>query len=213
MTARPMLSTAASLYVIFPILLILTAVSLFLKALQIRREEKNVPNTQISNQTNRQTDTQINRQTNRQITYLLILLLFIYLLVYIWLTFLYRRPAARSILHLMPFWSYREAFEFCPFRIKRLGIARQILLNILLTVPLGLLLPLLLNSKKHPFLLTAAITLILALLTETLQYFTRLGQAELDDIFDNLLGALLGMLILSVGTRILRKHAMKQGNE
>lgn len=208
MTARQMLSTEASLYVIFPILLILTAVSLFLKALQIRREGKNVLNTQISNQTNRQTD----RQTNRQITHLLILLLLIYLLVYIWLTFLCRRPAARSILHLMPFWSYREAFEFFPFKIKRLGIARQILLNILLTMPLGLLLPLLLNNRKHPFLLTAAITLALAILTETLQYFTRLGQAELDDVLDNLLGALLGMLILSAGTRILRKHAIKQGD-
>ena len=202
MTARPMLSTAASLYVIFPILLILTAVSLFLKAQQIRREEKSVSSTQISNQTNRQTD----RQTNRQITHLLILLLLIYLLVYIWLTFLCRRPAARSILHLMPFWSYREAFELSPFKIKRLGIARQILLNILLTMPLGLLLPLLLNSKKHPFLLTTAITLILAILTEALQYLTRLGMAELDDVFDNLLGALLGMQIINFGTKIMRKN-------
>ena len=208
MTARPMLSTAASLYVIFPILLILTAVSLFLKALQIRREEKSVPSTQISNQTDMQTD----RQTNRQITHLLILLLLIYLLVYVWLTFLYRRPAARSTLHLTPFWSYREAFEFFPFKIKRLGIARQILLNILLTMPLGLLLPLLLNNRKHPFLLTSAITFALAILTEALQYLTRLGQAELDDVLNNLLGALLGMLILSAGTRILRKHTIEQGN-
>ena len=86
-----------------------------------------------------------------------------------------------------------------PLKITRLGLAREIFLNILLTIPAGLLLPILYRTK-HPYLLTAVTVFQLSLLTETFQYFTRLGFAETDDVINNFLGGLLGMGILRIGS-------------
>ena len=136
-------------------------------------------------------------------------LLAVYLLIYVQLTFAYRRTTMQAQINLTPFWSYGEAFQLIPPKIRRLGLARQILLNILLTMPLGLLLPLLFYKAKHPYLLTMGTVLILTLSTEVLQYLTRRGLCELDDLVNNLLGGILGMAVIVCGTgmiRMKRKH-------
>lgn len=66
-------------------------------------------------------------------------------------------------------------------------------------VPLGLLLPLLFYRAKHPYVWTVLIVLGLSVLTEVLQYLTRRGLCELDDLFDNLLGGLIGIGMLAGG--------------
>lgn len=131
-------------------------------------------------------------------------LLLIYFIIYLGLTFGFRRPSKEPKLLLEPLWSYRDAFQLTPLKITRLGLAREIFLNILLTIPAGLLLPILYRTK-HPYLLTAAIILLISLLTETFQYFTHLGIAETDDVINNFLGGLLGMGILRIGS-IQRKR-------
>ena len=118
---RTTLSTLTSLRILIPIILLLAAVAIFLN-----RAQRNPSPTQTS---------------HLPAKALTAVLLGIYLIIYLYLTFGFRRPAKTASINLTPLWSYREAFQFTPLKIRRLGIARQILLNILLTIPPGLLLP------------------------------------------------------------------------
>ncbi len=176
------LSTLTSLRILIPLILILAAVAVFLNRSKIHATHEGS-----------------NQGSHLPTTALTAVLLGIYLIVYLYLTFGFRRPAKTSSIDLTPFWSYREAFQWNPLKIRRLALARQILLNILLTVPAGLLLPILYQTK-HPYLPAILTILALSVLTETLQYFTHLGLCETDDVIDNLLGGLLGMAILRIGS-------------
>ncbi len=179
------LSTLTSLRILIPLILILAAVAIFLNRSKLSAKRQNQGN-------------------HLPTTALTAVLLGIYLAIYIYLTFGFRRPTKTASFDLTPFWSYREAFQWNPLKIRRLALARQILLNILLTVPAGLLLPILYQTK-HPYLLAILTILALSVLTETLQYFTHLGLCETDDVIDNLLGGLLGMAVLRIGSLSPRK--------
>ncbi len=170
---RTTLSTLTSLRILIPLILILAAVAVFLNR---------------------------NRGNHLPVKTLTAVLLVIYLGIYLYLTVGFRKPAKEAQVILTPFWSYREAFQLSPLKVRRLGIARQILLNILLTIPAGLLLPILYDRAKHPDLLTVLTVLALSLLTESLQYLTHLGLCETDDLIDNLLGGLTGMGVLKIGS-------------
>ena len=79
------------------------------------------------------------------------LLLVLYLLAYINLTFFANRRVSKTPqIEWWLFWSYKDAVLWKDSRITilRLGLARQILLNILVYMPVGLLMPLV--YKKHP---------------------------------------------------------------
>ena len=185
---RYTLASVTSLRILCPILLVLAVFALFLRRKQLNRLQ----------------ELRIGKQAIRIRTVILILLT-IYMVIYVYLTFTYRRPLKKAHINLIPFWSYRSAIQFHPFRIKSKWLARQILLNILLTVPPGLLLPILWYKARHPYLLTAVIIFVLSMMTEILQYFTRLGYSELDDLIDNLLGGVLGMAVIACGAGIMRK--------
>lgn len=79
------------------------------------------------------------------------------------------------------FWSYKEWFS------GNWNLGWQILANIVLFIPLGVLLP---NRKR--FLL---IPILLSISIELLQLYTLRGLFEFDDIFDNTLGAVIGWAI------------------
>lgn len=172
-----------SLRILIPMIMILATVAIYLNRQKL-----------IASKTSDQIDS-----TTKTISILIAVLLLIYFIIYIYLTFGFRRRAKEPKLLLEPLWSYRDAFQLNPLKITRLGLAREIFLNILLTIPAGLLLPILYRTK-HSYLFTAATVLLLSLLTETFQYFTRLGFAETDDVINNLLGGFLGMGILRIGS-------------
>lgn len=125
-----------------------------------------------------------------------------YLILYTYLTLSYRSPSTQPKLNLNLFWSYRAAFRIdnSTFRIRRPYLARQILLNILVMIPAGLLLPLAYRRQHHPYLLTLLTGFALSVLIEALQYFMRLGLCELDDILNNTLGCLIGILLFHLGS-------------
>ena len=117
-----------------------------------------------------------------------------YLAAFLWLTLAGRRSMIDENLKMEFLWSYREAFSLeGGFRVVRLGIARQILLNILVMIPLGYMLPLVLENARHPLRWTALCGFALSLLVELLQYVMHLGYLELDDLFNNTLGCLIGI--------------------
>lgn len=190
MMDREMLSTITSLKILVPLILILCAVAIFLKKIQM--------------------DQAANTGKKLPVKLFTAILLGFYLLIFIHLTFTYRHPTKKPHINLIPLWSYKEAFQMNPFKILRLGLARQILMNILLTVPSGLLLPILFDRIKHPYLVSVATVLMLSMLTEILQYYTHLGLCETDDVINNILGCLLGMMILILGSRMIEGKDTKE---
>lgn len=176
------LSQISSLYVVLPVLFILFIVSQVLRHRQSRAAGFPVADRII-----------------------LTGLLIGYLVLYTYLTLTYRRPSRKPQINLDIFWSYFRAFQISDGvpGIRRLGLARQILLNILVMIPVGLLFPLVYNCFRHPYILTVLTGFILSVLTEILQYFTRLGLCELDDVFNNTLGCLAGILLFHLGTRAM----------
>lgn len=183
------LSTLTSLRILIPLILLLSAVAIYLN-----RQKQNA-----------QSQTDRSNPTVKTISVFTIVLMVIYFLVYLYLTFGFRTPSPRPIMILRPFWSYREAIQVNPLKIRRLGLARQILLNIFLTIPAGLLLPILYRTK-HPYLHSALTILLLSLLTEIFQYITCLGFTETDDVINNFMGGLLGMGIVKAGSIQGRDH-------
>lgn len=65
--------------------------------------------------------------------------------------------------------------------------------NFILTLPLGFLLPQGFKTFRKPYF-GAVSGFVMSLVIETIQYFTGLGNFELDDIIMNTLGAIVGYL-------------------
>lgn len=75
--------------------------------------------------------------------------------------------------------------------------------NVIVFVPFGLLLPLVQERFRSPFLLTLS-AIFCILLLETLQMVLRVGSFDVDDLLLNLIGVWSGLLLLRI-TSILRE--------
>lgn len=92
---------------------------------------------------------------------------------------------------IIPFWTYKAVLN------QVYGVSVwDIILNVVLFVPLGLLVKLLypkLNLWKMMF-----IAISCSMFIETNQYFFEKGIAQIDDVMHNVIGAMIGWLISSV---------------
>ena len=133
--------------------------------------------------------------------------LIVFLILFCWFTLLCRQPYETRKLRLTPFLSLRLGFRIKKGRltVRRLQAAREVLLNVLLCIPLGYALPSLLKNRKHPYLLTVLLGFALSLCTEVLQYATKLGIAEVDDLMYNTLGVVIGTTAWLVWRRAARR--------
>lgn len=115
-----------------------------------------------------------------------------YLIMVIGVTFLNRgsRMFGDTNLHFLS--SYREAWN--SFNSTKW---KFIILNIFMLVPLGILLPLL-NTRFRKLKWTLAAAFLMTLTIETAQLITGYGIFELDDIFNNVIGAIIGYGIIMV---------------
>ena len=96
-------------------------------------------------------------------------------------TLLFRKPTTGEHLQLELFWSYKVIdVQF-----------NQMLCNVLLFIPFGLLLKLL--GINTWLILLIGFTFSCSI--ELLQYLLRLGLCELDDVLHNTLGTLIGIFI------------------
>ncbi len=90
------------------------------------------------------------------------------------------------------FASYRKLFEnFDTYVFK------QIILNLLMLIPIGFLLCLIINSR-FKCLWALVISFILTVLVEALQFVSRCGTFEVDDLINNMIGAVIGIAIYAV---------------
>ena len=109
-------------------------------------------------------------------------------------TVLSRKVSENQGYNLHPFWSYKS-FQESGDKV----LARQIVLNVLMFVPVGLLFGLSFRSAKwwHAVLVGFALSFSI----EMLQYLLHRGFAEFDDVFHNTVGFLVGFGIYIVGKR------------
>lgn len=101
------------------------------------------------------------------------------------------------------FSSYREAYN-----TMQISLFRNNVLNILLFVPLGMLLPLYRDNLKKIYKVVP-IGFLIALVIEVIQYISKMGIFEIDDIFNNTIGVLIGYSIFMIGYSLIKKENRK----
>lgn len=121
-----------------------------------------------------------------------------------------------SLLYLTIFWSFfPDIPHFSEYHLLNLvpfvwvtntyemgwkNMIEQLLLNIAMFVPYGILLPIV-SDKMERFLKTAGVVFATTLTIEIVQYF--IGRsADIDDVIMNLLGGIIGYLLYCVMRRI-----------
>ena len=100
---------------------------------------------------------------------------------------------------------------FIPFR-QFIGLLKepnhmmwfwQIFLNIILFIPLGFMFPIIHSKSFRRFQISPVITIFigfaLSFSIEVMQYITGRGLADIDDLINNTLGAVIGFLIYRAG--------------
>lgn len=127
--------------------------------------------------------------------------LWAYLLFLLYITLIGRYTLDDYRTRLTPFDSYREYAS-----TGSAGELRGIVLNILMFLPFGFLTASCFRDKK-PLLISLSAGLMLPVLIEGLQYLTRTGTLETDDVIHNAIGTLLGsMLWLAMNQLVLKRH-------
>src|SRR5699024_5179427 len=119
--------------------------------------------------------------------------------------FINRGPRMYGSTNLHLFSSYREAWNSFNSTTWRF-----IILNILMLVPLGIILPLL-NERFRKFPWLVGVAFLMTLTIETIQLVTGYGIFDLDDIFNNVLGAIIGYGVIMTILTIIedRKNKFK----
>lgn len=97
---------------------------------------------------------------------------------------------------LAPFWSWAEVFKKWPMTYTTKMLFEQIVLNILMFIPVGMILSRKMGSKS--VLAATGISSVI----EITQLFTRRGLFEIDDVIHNTLGAAIGFGIYVLLRRI-----------
>jgi len=109
-----------------------------------------------------------------------------YIIMVFGITFLNRGSHYQGSMNLHFLSSYRDAWNTFTLRSWQF-----LILNIILFIPLGFLLPLMSKNFKN-FYRTLIIALLFTFIIEIIQYVTGLGIFEIDDIFNNIIGAIIG---------------------
>ncbi len=119
----------------------------------------------------------------------------LYAAVCVYVLFGIRHPARVTRVNLEPFRVLQRAIRIEDgIHVRSWGQLRIILLNILLFVPFGYLLPVL-WKKADRWWKTMLLGFALSLAVELLQLVTRLGMFDVDDLINNTIGAGVGYLL------------------
>lgn len=126
-----------------------------------------------------------------------------YIIMIIGVTFLNRGTNSETHFNFHFLSSYIEAWNIFSVRNWQF-----IIFNILMFVPFGILLPLI-HRRFHQFQWTIGVGLLFTLFIECVQLVTGFGIFDLDDLFNNILGTIMGFDILK-GIWLLRKGQQKR---
>ena len=127
-------------------------------------------------------------------------LLIIYIFTVIYVTFLMRSPYQEARASLALFKAWKRTFfvkgEFV-FSLRRLRRLRQSFLNIIMFVPMGYFLPIL-TKRARSWWKVILFGFGVSLGIELLQYMTLLGMLDVDDLFNNTIGVVIGWIIWNI---------------
>ncbi len=107
-------------------------------------------------------------------------------------TLLSRRPSTICRVNLVPFWSYKNLLIDGEIR-------EQIIANIALFIPIGFIIPYVINWKKG-----IAASVLFSALIEFLQLVFHRGLFEIDDVISNTIGILIGFCFFAL-TKALKR--------
>lgn len=85
---------------------------------------------------------------------------------------------------------------------------RQVILNIIMLIPFGFLMPIMIKAKRK-YLITLLSALAFIMFIESMQLIMQCGTFEVDDILNNFIGAVLGMLFYMLLNRIINDRRQK----
>lgn len=98
------------------------------------------------------------------------------------------------------FWNYREQLGMFATVTNLVG-------NILIFLPFGFFMPM--ASRRRNFMVTSVYSLALSLVVEVSQLFLKVGSFDVDDLFLNTIGGMLGYITFTVCNVIRRNHVKK----
>ena len=134
-----------------------------------------------------------------------------YIVIVIGATFLSRTPSEtyNDKMNLNLFSSYIEAYHDIGVVLLNNVLLRNLILNVILFIPLGFLLPMY-SSKLKKMYIVVPIGLLTTLTIEFTQHFHDYGTFEIDDAFNNTLGTLIGYCIFMIIYKLRNKENWKK---
>lgn len=127
------------------------------------------------------------------------LLLGVYMGCVAGLTLYNREPSGIHKVNFDLFWSYRSYFETG----STIRIVEDIC-NIVMLIPFGILVPMLLRWTRK-FSVFIVYDIAFTVFIECMQYYTTRGLFELDDIFNNAVGGMVGFIIFCILFSFIRE--------
>jgi len=121
-----------------------------------------------------------------------------YVLANLYETILFREVYEQGIIKLVPFWSYAESLSLADgLQITNGRLLKQIILNILLYIPLGYLLPFIWPRLQRGLVSWKVVLIgfVCSAMTEISQMIFRIGWFEFDDMINNTMGCLIGCVM------------------
>jgi glycopeptide antibiotics resistance protein len=106
--------------------------------------------------------------------------------------------------NLSPFREFRRAV-----RLKSWYSVKQIVLNVLMTMPVGLLMPAALGDEPKKGQKTLLFGLVLSVFIESMQAFLKVGMGDVDDVINNLIGTAAGVGLYRLITRFTAKRPLR----
>ena len=105
---------------------------------------------------------------------------------------------------------FREINRFIQYRqeLGAFAVFANLFGNILIFVPYGFLLPM--GSKKRSFLTTTWNSFFMSLCVEIFQLITKVGSFDVDDLFLNTLGGILGYILFVICNALRRRYFAKK---
>lgn len=127
----------------------------------------------------------------------------VYLIAVLWYT-VGKRNAGYYQAYFDLFWSYKQWFD------GNQTYSHQILANIAMFIPFGFLVSAAANIRRgRGFVCVFLSAAAFSLLIETIQYFSLRGCFEFDDLFNNTLGALIGILVFLAVRRWMPERLLR----
>lgn len=130
--------------------------------------------------------------------YLFLFILITYIFLLFFFAVLSREPSAKNPVRIDLFWSYTQ---------PRVGILKDNLLNIALFIPIGILICLI--ADRYRMGKTLFVGLFVSMVIEFSQLIWKRGVFDVDDLFNNVVGAVVGGLIVVLGMKLMKKITEK----